>query len=163
MLPKLKLGIVAASILAMSIAAPAGAEDATPPSHDFGNVKVGATSAPFTFTLTRGSTCGGPVPQRTVVCPLSMQRVIIPVQASGDFDVVGGTCSTLGPTPQAEPTESTCTAIVVFKPTAPGRRAGTLINQGSSASLSGTGTGHCSRRHKKKHHRRRAVKKCRKA
>ena len=100
-------------LVAMAVNAAAAGETWTPSSADFGQVAVGAHSAPKTFTLKAGSS--------------SYEADPAVFDNSDEFLVDRGTCGgTLSP-------GASCTASVVFAPTHTGARSGTL--RGGAVSL----------------------------
>jgi hypothetical protein len=98
----------------------------TPATLAFGNQAQGTTSATKTATLKN---------------PLAKPLTITGIAVSGDFAQTGGTCPSSGTLAK----ETSCTIIVVFKPTIVGAESGTLTvtdNATSStqtAALTGTG------------------------
>jgi hypothetical protein len=96
----------------------------TPASADYGNQKVGTTSAPKTFTLANNQNA-------------TLSNIMI--STSGDFAVSPTTCST------TLAAYKSCTISVTFTPKATGTRTGSLIvsdsanNSPQTSSLSGTG------------------------
>ena len=100
----------------------------TPPSVNFGTVKVGTTSAPHSVTVTN-----------TESATLGLTSITIGGTNTGDFTLTGNTCgSTLA-------SGASCTVTITFTPTATGSRSGnvTVKDNDSSGSqkipLSGTG------------------------
>jgi hypothetical protein len=96
----------------------------TPASADYGNQKVGTTSAPKTFTLANNQNA-------------MLSNIMI--STSGNFAVSATTCST------TLAAYKSCTISVTFTPKATGTRTGSLIvsdsanNSPQTSSLSGTG------------------------
>jgi hypothetical protein len=115
--------LVVGLLVAMAVNAAAAGETWTPSSFNFGQVAIGASSAPKSFTLKASSVSNyDPFPE---------------VFNSDDFRVTPGSCGgTLPP-------NGTCTASVVFAPTSPGSKSGTLRGSASSsepqAPLTGVG------------------------
>jgi hypothetical protein len=110
-------------LVAMAVNAAAAGETWTPGSADFGQVAVGAKSAPRSFTLTAGTSS---YPADPAV-----------FDNSDDFLVDRGTCGG-----DLDPGDS-CTASVVFAPSSTGAKTGTLRGGATfatpAAALTGTG------------------------
>lgn len=126
-----RLGGLAVAAAAMAIGAPgAGAATISPTSHDFGNVNVGASSAPQTFTFTNGCNSMG----AGVCLTPEVSRLTPSVTPSSDYSLVNGCPSELSSA------GATCSFTVTFKPSATGLRSG-IVNTGAvpMASLRGTG------------------------
>jgi hypothetical protein len=115
--------LTAGLLVAMAVNAVAAGETWTPASADFGQVAVGAKSAPKSFTLTAGTSS---YPADPAV-----------FDNSDEFLVDRGTCGG-----DLDPGDS-CTASVVFAPSSTGAKTGTLRGGATfatpAAPLTGTG------------------------
>ena len=106
-----------------------GGVSASPLSLTFASTAVGATSAAQSATLTNGQSAS-----------VTISGIAIGGTNAGDFSISSKTCST------SLAASSSCTALVVFKPTASGTRSATLsftdsaTNSPQTVALSGTGT-----------------------
>jgi len=119
--------------VALSGYAPGGASgsvSASPASVTFGSTAVGSSSSAQTATLSNGTSSS-----------ITIGSVSISGTNAGDFSIASQTCGT------SLAASASCTASIVFKPTATGTRTATLSfadsasNSPQTVSLSGTGGG----------------------
>lgn len=127
------LGIAIAAGALAAVIAPVGASGSTfPPSipaHlDFGQVKVGETSAPQVLRIV-SPPCVQDTPGECRSVPAIMPP---PIELHGDFSLVGNTCGGDQVDVHA-PQGGECALSIVFAPTSPGRERGALIAPRTSA------------------------------
>jgi hypothetical protein len=152
----MKLAGLITVLVALATAPAAGAATMTPTSHDFGDVNVGTSSPPLTFTFTNGCTT---MAGAACVTP-EVSRLTPSVTPSSDYSLVNSCPSELSTPGQS------CTFTVTFKPSATGVRSG-IVNTGAipMASLRGTGVSSQpvgGKKKCKKKKRAAAAKKCKK-